>query len=138
MGLSGVVAVALLLIGLGHVVQAVTDPLKKSNRDATEADFWQWVSAMEANHQTYTPTVNPEMTTEATSSSTLYVGNGGYSKVQDAVDAAPSGGGRTTIQIASGSYWSATSIELISVKSSIVSSPRMYHLMHKQQNAIII
>lgn len=104
--LSGVVAVALLLIGLGHVCQAVTDPVKKANHDATEADFWQWVSAMEAHHQTYTLTVNPEMTTEAVSS-TLYVGNGGYSKVQDAVDAAPSGGGRTTIQIASGSYWSA-------------------------------
>lgn len=100
------VTVLVLLQRLGdHGANAVDDPVKKSNHAATEADYWSWVSAVEANHLAVSQTTT-DVTTEATSSgTTLYVGSGGYKTVQDAVDAAPSDGSRTVIEIAAGNYW---------------------------------
>lgn len=93
-----------LLYGV-HEVAADT---KAANRNATQQDFWGWVATVEQNHLAYlagaaAPT--EDATTLAASENTLYVGTGGYSSVQAAVDAVPSGGSRYTIQISSGTWW---------------------------------
>jgi pectin methylesterase-like acyl-CoA thioesterase len=88
------------------VPEAAADT-KAANRNATQQDFWDWVATVEQNHQAYlagaaAPT--EDVTTLAASENTLYVGTGGYSSVQAAVDAVPSGGSRYTIQISSGTW----------------------------------
>lgn len=105
-------SVLLVLLVWCGVAQADVDPVKKTNHDATEADYWQWVTTVETNHLTASPppatvSTQSDVSTQAsTSTKTLYVGGGGYKTVQAAVDAASSSGGRTIIQIASGTYWS--------------------------------
>ncbi|KAG0592419.1 hypothetical protein KC19_1G250800 [Ceratodon purpureus] len=101
---------SLLCLTYGSSVEAVVDP-KAANRDATQQDFYQWVATVEQNHQaavlagTADPAVQTmDVSTLAASGNTLYVGKGGYKSVQAAVDAVPSGGGRHTIQISSGTW----------------------------------
>lgn len=112
----GVVAACLLVILLAWPPAGVraqsgmfTDPFRTANWRAVETDFNQWVKQVEADH------LQSVKAGEATlgykdhnnnilaAGNTLVVGNGGYNKVQDAVNAAPSGT-RTVIQINAGTY----------------------------------
>lgn len=85
-----------------------TDPFRTANWRAVEGDFMAWVDEVEKSH------LQSVKAGEATlgykehnnilaAGNTLVVGNGGYGKVQDAVDAAPKGT-RTIIQINGGTY----------------------------------
>lgn len=93
------------------VVQAqsgmFTDPFRTSNWRAVETDFMAWVDHVQTNHRQSVKAGEAALGYKDHSilaaSNTIVVGEGGYNKVQDAVNAAPSGT-RTIIQINSGTY----------------------------------
>lgn len=84
-----------------------TDPFRTANWRAVESDFMQWVQQVEEGHLQSVKAGEAALGYKdhniLAAGNTLVVGNGGYNKVQDAVNAAPSGA-RTIIQINAGTY----------------------------------
>lgn len=86
-----------------------TDPFRTANWRAVETDFMAWVEQVEKAHLESVRAAaeaaldDKEHHSILAAGNTIVVGAGGYDKVQDAVDAAPSGT-RTIIQINAGTY----------------------------------